>query len=122
VPDANSFGVRKLACAFVAIPFCSTKAAASCCTPRLRNRFLNPCSLFPAVLDAVWSHITDGFNLVDLAVSDLENMSGRQIELAPIILPLGDSRHADDLQICKYLSKPSPHCSKILVGNSSKVT
>ena len=44
----------------------------------------------------MFRHVSDGFNLVDLAVSDFEYMSGRQIERAVIILPLGDSGHADN--------------------------
>jgi hypothetical protein len=58
---------------------------------------LTSCDLLPAVFDSVFSHVSDSFNFVNFAVSDLENMSGRQIEWAIGVLPLGDSGHADDL-------------------------
>jgi hypothetical protein len=41
-------------------------------------------------------HVSDGFDLVYLAVSDLENMRGRKVKRAVIILPLGYARHASD--------------------------
>lgn len=53
--------------------------------------------LLPAVRDAVFGHIADGINFVDLAVADPEDMGGRQTKGTGIILPLGNSRHSDDL-------------------------